>query len=296
MRAEAPVEGSGAPVVSAGGNLAGHSLPPSPEISLKPVRETRRPPRWGLSCGAGLAVLVSGVLALLWWPESPQAESHAVGPSAVPRAVASAARLEAAGLDPAGLAAVRPLEALVLTSAADEEIAQDADGRGRSGTNAPPPVPAKLAPSVPVAEREELDRRLALQDDRIRLVTEALRASRERITPLQAELTAVSAELAAATRRIEALDARLGEQAAAAAAPPPAPTAPPRPQALPFQVLSIELWGGRLQVTVAHQEGTHFLGVGDGRGGWTVDAIDRAQGTVVFRTRGGATRTVRVAG
>jgi hypothetical protein len=78
--------------------------------------------------------------------------------------------------------------------------------------------------------------------------------------------------------------------------PPPVPKAAPRPPALPFEVLSIDLWGERVQVTVAREDGAHFLGVGDSQGGWTVEAIDRGTHTVVFKTRGGATRTVHVTG
>jgi hypothetical protein len=212
--------------------------------------------------------------------------------------------LDAGGLDPAGLAAARPLGADRPTSAAVGESVPVtnplADEHERPGTSEP--VPSPSPPSVSASEREAMARRLALQDERIRLMTEALRASRERIAPMEAELSSATAALATATQRIEALDARLSAHAEAqaaarkAAVPPPAPKPTPRPPALPFEVLSIDLWGERMQVTVALEDGAHFLGVGDSQGGWTVEAIDRGTHTVVFRTRGGARRTVQVTG
>jgi hypothetical protein len=212
--------------------------------------------------------------------------------------------LDAGGLDPAGLAAARPLGADRPTSAAVGESVPVtnplADEHERPGTSEP--VPSPSPPSVSAPEREAMARRLALQDERIRLITEALRASRERIAPMEAELSSTTAALATATQRIEALDARLSAHAEAAASArraavlPPVPKPVPRPPALPFEVLSIDLWGDRVQVSVALEDGAHFLGVGDSQGGWTVEAIDRGTHTVVFRTRGGATRTVHVTG
>jgi hypothetical protein len=222
--------------------------------------------------------------------------------------------LEADGLDPAGLAAARPLGAYRPASAAegetrqaanplaDQNTDQSADERERLDISEPARTPSTPAPSVSAPEREAMARRLALQDERIRLMTEALRASRERIAPMEATLSSTTAALATATQRIEALDARLSAHAEAAASarraavPPPAAKPAPRPPALPFEVLSIDLWGERVQVTVAREDGAHFLGVGDSQGGWTVEAIDRGTHTVVFKTRGGATRTVHVTG
>jgi hypothetical protein len=214
--------------------------------------------------------------------------------------------LEADGLDPAGLTAARPLGAYRPASAAEGESVPvtnpNADERERPGISEPAPSPSTPAPSVSAPERDAMARRLALQDERIRLMTEALRASRERIAPMETELSSATAALATATQRIDALEARLSAHAEAqaaarqAAVPPPAPKPAPRPPALPFEVLSIDLWGERVQVTVALEDGAHFLGVGDSQGGWTVEAIDRGTHTVVFRTRGGATRTVHVTG
>jgi hypothetical protein len=218
--------------------------------------------------------------------------------------------LDAGGLDPAGLAAARPLGAYRPASAAGGEARQAADPladqsageRERLDISEPARTPSTPAPSVSAPEREAMARRLAIQDERIRLMTEALRASRERIAPMEAELSSATAALATATQRIEALDARLSAHAEAAASarraavPPAVPKPAPRPPALPFEVLSIDLWGERVQVTVAREDGAHFLGVGDSQGGWTVEAIDRGTHTVVFKTRGGATRTVHVTG
>jgi hypothetical protein len=309
MRVQQAVQRIEEALASPTGQSERRQVPPGQEDPAATF-ERRRPPRWFVAGVAAVTLLVGGALGALWWPADPAVERDVAAPSALPKSGAAPPRLDAGGLDPAGLAAARPLGAARPTSAAEGESVpittpladQSAGERERLDISEPARTPSTPALSVSAPEREAMARRLALQDERIRLMTEALRASRERIAPMEETLSSATAALATATQRIEALDARLSAHAEAqaaarrAAVAPPAPKPTPRLPALPFEVLSIDLWGERVQVTVAFDDGAYFLGVGDSQGGWIVEAIDRGTHTVVFRTRGGATRTVHVTG
>jgi hypothetical protein len=306
MRVQQAVQRIEEALASPTGQSERRQVPPGQEDPAATF-ERRRPPRWFVPGVAAVTRLVGGALGALWWPADPAVERDVAAPSALPESGAAPPRLDAGVLDPAGLAAARPLGAYRPASAAEGETRQAANPVADQNTDQSADERERLdisepAPSASTPEREAMVRRLALQDERIRLMTEALRASRERIAPMEAELSSTTAALVTATQRIEALDARLSAHAEAqaaarrAAVPPPAPKPAPRPPALPFEVLSIDLWGERVQVTVALEDGAHFLGVGDSQGGWTVEAIDRGTHTVVFRTRGGARRTVQVTG
>jgi hypothetical protein len=59
--------------------------------------------------------------------------------------------------------------------------------------------------------------------------------------------------------------------------------------ALPFQVLSIDLWDGRPYVAVSVAGVTELLAIGDHRAGWAVLDIKRASGLVTFVNKDGKT-------
>lgn len=85
------------------------------------------------------------------------------------------------------------------------------------------------------------------------------------------------------TKGIARLDQSLTRLHSATA---PKPTKPSEP-ALPFQVISLDLWDDAPYVGLSHDGRIELVGVGQARGGWTVEHIDYGNGRVRFRNEAG---------
>lgn len=63
----------------------------------------------------------------------------------------------------------------------------------------------------------------------------------------------------------------------------------PEQPALPFEVVSVDLWDGVAYVSLAYDDGIALVRAGQSRAGWTVRSIDLESGQVMFRNAQGQT-------
>ncbi|MDX1252270.1 MAG: hypothetical protein IDH49_08515 [Gammaproteobacteria bacterium] len=109
-------------------------------------------------------------------------------------------------------------------------------------------------------------------------------ASAEHLASLETQVAEGHAQLDTRLSKLEIGQRERIKGAARRAAPPVAAT-----PALPFQVLSIDLWDGRPYVAVSVAGVTELLAIGDHRAGWAVLDINRSTGQAIFVHKDGAT-------
>lgn len=156
---------------------------------------------------------------------------------------------------------------------------------------------ASADPAPPAFERrvEELSAQLALySDDAAKKIDENARAIRlleEKLAllPTIEHLGALEDSFKQSrdtlTKDIARLDQSLTRLRSATA---PKRTKPSEP-ALPFQVISLDLWDDAPYVGLSHDGRIELVGIGQVRGGWTVEHIDYGNGRVRFRNETGQT-------
>lgn len=152
------------------------------------------------------------------------------------------------------------------------------------------PAPAELERRV-----EDLGAQLALHNDddakKIDENTRAVRLLEEKLAqlPTMQHLGVLEDLLKQSrdtfTKDIARLDQSFTRLRSATA---PKRTKPSEP-ALPFQVISLDLWDDAPYVGLSHDGRIELVGIGQVRGGWTVEHIDYGNGRVRFRNETGQT-------
>jgi hypothetical protein len=140
---------------------------------------------------------------------------------------------------------------------------------------------------------EEVGTELALQSNetakRIDANAETLRTLQEQVNALPAEerLAALEGSFAKTrdgfAKRMSGLELSLKKLRA-----PAKPTAPEAARlALPFDLVSVDVWDGVPYVALSHDGRIELVRAGQSRTGWTVQLIDSSRGLVLFRNRQG---------
>lgn len=151
------------------------------------------------------------------------------------------------------------------------------------------PAPAALERRV-----EEIGAQLALYNDDAKKIDENTRAVRlleEKLAqlPTMEHLGVLEDSLKRSrdtfTKDIARLEQSFTRLRSATAPKPSKPSEP----ALPFQVISLDLWDDAPYVGLSHDGRIELVGVGQARGGWTVEHIDYGNGRVRFRNETGQT-------